>query len=153
MLAGIDALTITPSVLKDLAATQRPQEEVENMSLFGKTGKVTNPVGYPTYIDSESQYRVHFAASEDGRAQFKTAQVRIHFKFAFLAQARLTSSKYRQLLCSAMPKLRWSCMSSLNWRTLLTFRSTYDVKLWLGKLVCECAGALKKHTHMQEYSK
>ncbi|KXG52576.1 Aldolase-type TIM barrel [Penicillium griseofulvum] len=74
MLAGIDALTIAPGVLKDLAATQRPQEEVENMSLFGKSDKVPTPVGYPSYIDSESQYRVYFAASEGGKAQFKTAQ-------------------------------------------------------------------------------
>jgi hypothetical protein len=36
MLAGIDALTITPKVLKVLAATERLQEEVESMSLFAK---------------------------------------------------------------------------------------------------------------------
>ncbi|KAJ5150795.1 Aldolase-type TIM barrel [Penicillium coprophilum] len=50
MLAGIDALTITPQVLKDLAATERPQE------------------------GGRDQYRIHFAASEGGKAQFKTAQ-------------------------------------------------------------------------------
>ncbi|KAJ5214347.1 Aldolase-type TIM barrel [Penicillium cf. viridicatum] len=74
MLAGIDALTITPKVLKVLAATERPQEEVESMSLFAKTAKATEVVKYPSYIDSESQYWVHFAASEGGKAQFKTAQ-------------------------------------------------------------------------------
>ncbi|OQE36060.1 hypothetical protein PENCOP_c012G03524 [Penicillium coprophilum] len=74
MLAGIDALTITPQVLKDLAATERPQEEVEGMSLFGRPAKATEPVTYPSYIDCESQYRIHFAASEGGKAQFKTAQ-------------------------------------------------------------------------------
>ncbi|KAJ5608180.1 Aldolase-type TIM barrel [Penicillium hordei] len=74
MLAGIDALTITPKVLKVLAATERLQEEVESMSLFAKTTMTTEVVKYLSYIDSESQYRVHFAASEDGKAQFKTAQ-------------------------------------------------------------------------------
>ncbi|CAI7565104.1 unnamed protein product [Penicillium glandicola] len=74
MLAGIDALTIAPKVLKVLAATERPQEEVEGMSLFAKAPKATEAVEYPSYIDSESQYRVHFAASEGGKAQFKTAQ-------------------------------------------------------------------------------
>ncbi|CRL18710.1 Transaldolase [Penicillium camemberti] len=74
MLAGIDALTIAPKVLKVLAATERPQDEVESMSLFAKTAKATEIVKYPSYIDSESQYRVHFAASEGGKAQFKTAQ-------------------------------------------------------------------------------
>ncbi|EKV19677.1 Transaldolase [Penicillium digitatum PHI26] len=75
MLAGIDALTITPKVLTALAATERPQREVESMSLFPKTATATEAVKYPSYIDSESQYRVHFAAREGGKAQFKTAQV------------------------------------------------------------------------------
>ncbi|KGO68532.1 Aldolase-type TIM barrel [Penicillium italicum] len=74
MLAGIDALTIAPKVLKVLAATERPHDEVERMSLFPQTAKVTEAVNYPSYIDSESQYRIHFAASEGGKAQFKTAQ-------------------------------------------------------------------------------
>ncbi|KAJ5373328.1 Aldolase-type TIM barrel [Penicillium concentricum] len=74
MLAGIDALTITPKVLKNLAAIERSQQEVESMSLFGKTAKIAEPVSYPSCIDSESEYRVHFAASEGGKVQFKTAQ-------------------------------------------------------------------------------
>ncbi|OQE28197.1 hypothetical protein PENFLA_c005G02849 [Penicillium flavigenum] len=74
MLAGVDALTIAPTVLKELAATERPQEELEGMSLFAKTAKATEAVSYPSYIDSESGYRVNFAAREGGKAQFKTAQ-------------------------------------------------------------------------------
>lgn len=84
MLAGIDALTIAPKVLKVLAATERSQEEVESMSLFAKTAKTTETIKYPSYIDSESQYRIHFAASEGGKAQFKTAQVRIYFQLVLL---------------------------------------------------------------------
>lgn len=79
MLAGVDALTIAPAVLKELAAIERPQEELDSMSLFAINAKATEAVSYPSYIDSESQYRVEFAASEGGKAQFKTAQVRIHF--------------------------------------------------------------------------
>ncbi|OQD95135.1 hypothetical protein PENSOL_c022G10295 [Penicillium solitum] len=74
MLAGIDALTIAPKVLKVLTSTERPKEEMESMFLFAKTAKVTEIVKYASYIDCESQYRVHFAASEGGKAQFKTAQ-------------------------------------------------------------------------------
>ncbi|KAJ5870640.1 Aldolase-type TIM barrel [Penicillium solitum] len=74
MLAGIDALTIAPKVLKVLTSTERPKEEMESMSLFAKTAKVTEIVKYASYTDCESQYRVHFAASEGGKAQFKTAQ-------------------------------------------------------------------------------
>ncbi|KZN90777.1 Transaldolase [Penicillium chrysogenum] len=74
MLAGVDALTIAPAVLKELAAIERPQEELDSMSLFAINAKATEAVSYPSYIDSESQYRVEFAASEGGKAQFKTAQ-------------------------------------------------------------------------------
>ncbi|KAJ5963608.1 Aldolase-type TIM barrel [Penicillium vulpinum] len=74
MLAGVDALTISPKFLRLLAATERSREEVESMSLFARTANATEAVNYPSYIDSESQYRVHFAASEGGKAQFKTAQ-------------------------------------------------------------------------------
>jgi transaldolase len=86
MLAGVDALTIAPTVLKELAATERPQEELESMSLFAKTAKATKDASYPSYIDSEDQYRVHFAAGEGGKAQFKTAQVRILFQLVSFAQ-------------------------------------------------------------------
>lgn len=131
MLAGIDALTVTPKVLKVLAATERPQEEVESMSLFAKTAKATEVVKYPSYIDSESQYRVHFAASEGGKAQFKTAQVRIHLQLVFLVQLRLINLECRQFLCFVMLKRRRSCTSRLNWWIFLTSQSIYKTQLWL----------------------
>lgn len=157
MLAGIDALTIAPKVLKVLAATERPQDEVESMSLFAKTAKATEIVKYPSYIDSESQYRVHFAASEGGKAQFKTAQVRLHFQLVFIVQPRLINLEYRQFLCFVMLKRRWSCTSRLNWRILLTSQSIYEVPLWLanqllvrwvvnGKEIQD----IIKDTHLQE---
>ncbi|KAJ5474550.1 Aldolase-type TIM barrel [Penicillium sp. IBT 31633x] len=74
MLAGVNALTLTPKVLKTLAATERSQEELESMSLFKNFAKATDPIQYPSYIDSESLYRVDFAASGGGKVQFKTAQ-------------------------------------------------------------------------------
>jgi hypothetical protein len=86
MLAGVDALSIAPTVLKELAGPERPQEELESMSVFAKTAKATEDASYPPYIDSECQYRVHFAASEGGKAQFKTAQVKILLQLVYFAQ-------------------------------------------------------------------
>lgn len=131
MLAGIDALTIAPKVLKVLTSTERPKEEMESMFLFAKTAKVTEIVKYASYIDCESQYRVHFAASEGGKAQFKTAQVRIRFQLVFVVQLILINLECRQSLCFVMLKRRRSCTSRLNWRILLTSQSIYEVPLWL----------------------
>lgn len=126
MLAGIDALTIAPKVLKVLTSTERPKEEMESMSLFAKTAKVTEIVKYASYTDCESQYRVHFAASEGGKAQFKTAQVRIHFQLVFVVQLILINLECRQSLCFVMLKRRRSCTSRLDWRILLTSQSIYE---------------------------
>lgn len=101
------------------------------MSLFAKTAKATDIVKYPSYIDSESQYRVHFVASEDGRAQFKTAQVIMHSQLVFVVQLRLINLECRQFLCFVMLKRRRSCTSQLNWRFLLISQSIYEVPLWL----------------------
>lgn len=84
MLAGVNALTLTPKVLKTLAATERSQEELESMSLFKNFAKATDPIQYPSYIDSESLYRVDFAASGGGKVQFKTAQVRTKIRYVLL---------------------------------------------------------------------
>ena len=74
-LAGVDALTIMPDDIKSMAVTERPESEVKSKSLFSESAKSQEHIKYPSYIDSEAEYRIHFASSQNGKAQFKTAQV------------------------------------------------------------------------------
>ncbi|KAJ5747715.1 uncharacterized protein N7511_009411 [Penicillium nucicola] len=74
MLAGVDALTIMPDDLKALSECERDETELNNINLFVNSEKTQDLVNYPSFIDSEKDYRVSFAYSDEGQAQFKTAQ-------------------------------------------------------------------------------
>lgn len=75
-LAGVAALTIVPDDLKALQSTRRSQAEIVGVSLFSNRTIRTDKVTHSSYIDDEAKYRMDFDAAEDGRAQYKLAQVR-----------------------------------------------------------------------------
>jgi len=75
-LSGVAAHTIPPEDLAALALMNENKEQLDAKSLF-KPKKFTNGYGHQqrrTYIDDEAKYRVEFAASENGKGQFRLYQ-------------------------------------------------------------------------------
>lgn len=80
-LSGVAAHTIPPEDLAALALMNESKEQLDAKSLF-KPKKFTNGYGHQqrrTYIDDEAKYRVEFAASENGKGQFRLYQVKFFF--------------------------------------------------------------------------
>lgn len=77
MLAGVDALTIMPDDLRELSKAERDETELTRISLFGERSNSQQTADFPSYVDSERKYRVDFASSDKGQAQFKPAQVNL----------------------------------------------------------------------------
>ena len=71
-LAGVAAMTIPTGQLDELAATTRPESEVERLSLFKEKGK---PVDKVSYVDDEQKFGAAFASFSDGRGEAKTQDV------------------------------------------------------------------------------
>lgn len=76
-LAGVDALTIVPSDLRELQLTSRLGTEIHDLSLFQTVSHVKEKMEYPSYMNDERRYRIDFDHVEDGKAQFKLCQVRV----------------------------------------------------------------------------
>lgn len=71
-LAGVAAITIVIGQLDELASTNRPQDEVESLSLF--QAKVDS-MEKMSYAGNEEKFRSAFSASSEKRAEAKTKDV------------------------------------------------------------------------------
>lgn len=74
-LAGVAAFTVVPDDLRLLSSTYQAESEVCGMSLFAEDSRELESMDHPSYIDDEARYRIDFARADDGKAQFKIAQV------------------------------------------------------------------------------
>ena len=75
-LAGVSALTLTPTLLQALSDAHEPEAKVLDRSLFNKTPNVEErPVQRASFVNDESKFRTAFARSEGGKGQVKTKQV------------------------------------------------------------------------------
>ncbi|MCJ1258511.1 hypothetical protein MMC24_006344 [Lignoscripta atroalba] len=74
-LAGVSALTLTPTLLQALSDAHEPEAKVLDRSLFNKTPNVEErPVQRASFVNDESKFRTAFARSEGGKGQVKTKQ-------------------------------------------------------------------------------
>ena len=71
-LAGVAAMTIPSGQLDELASTNRPESEVENLSLFRVKGKAMEKT---SYLNDEEKFRAAFTAFAGGRGEMKTKDV------------------------------------------------------------------------------
>ncbi len=71
-LAGVAAMTIPTGQLDELASTNRPESEVESLSLFRVKWKAMEKM---SYVDDEEGFRAAFAAFAGGRGEAKTKDV------------------------------------------------------------------------------
>lgn len=78
-LAGVDNLTIGPSLVKNLQATTGPREELEAMSLFQTASteqRHAEDDANLTFVNDEEKFRKEFAAADGGIGERKTKRVR-----------------------------------------------------------------------------
>lgn len=68
-LAGVTAMAIPTGQLDELASTNRPESEVESLSLFQVKGKTMEKM---SYVDDEEGFRAAFTAFAGGRGEAKT---------------------------------------------------------------------------------
>lgn len=68
-LAGVAAMTIAPGHLDELASTNRPESELEKLSLFSVKEKAVEKV---SYVDDEEGFRAAFKAFAGGKGEAKT---------------------------------------------------------------------------------
>lgn len=71
-LAGVAAMAIPTGQLDELASTNRPESEVESLSLFQVKGKTMEKM---SYVDDEEGFRAAFTAFAGGRGEAKTKDV------------------------------------------------------------------------------
>lgn len=71
-LAGVAAMTIPSGQLDELASTDRPESEVESLSLFGVKGKAMEKM---SYVNDEERFRAAFGTFAGGRGEMKTKDV------------------------------------------------------------------------------
>lgn len=71
-LAGVAAMTIPSGQLDELASTNRPESEVESLSLFRVKGKAMEKM---SYVNDEEKFRAAFGTFAGGRGEMKTKDV------------------------------------------------------------------------------
>ncbi|KAF2420708.1 transaldolase [Tothia fuscella] len=91
-LAGVDAFTIAPALLRDLAASHTAPEEVRTKSIFhaeaaeNGNGKGSGPEKRPS-VNKEVAWRDAYAKSDNGKGRVKTTQaIALFCEYQFLAE-------------------------------------------------------------------
>lgn len=75
-LAGVDAITIAPDILRLLSKTEESSTDVVNISMFDKKATVDEQtLEVRSFMNSETEYRRAFASSCGGKAAEKTREV------------------------------------------------------------------------------
>ena len=71
-LAGVAAMTIPSGQLDELASKDRPESEVESLSLFRVKGKAMEKM---SYVNDEERFRAAFGEFAGGRGEMKSKDV------------------------------------------------------------------------------